>query len=106
MLRSDIVALFTMFNYRFQNQVYTYRILPNEDKKLSVQVGHNLFKVSKDTTQLSYKAKNRLSPRVNKYILKNDLSYEGTEGTGRCLQSQTLISWHFLSLWQTEVKPV
>lgn len=27
------------FNNRYQNCVYTYRILPNEDKKLSVQVG-------------------------------------------------------------------
>lgn len=25
--------------HRYQNCVYTYRILPNEDKKLSVQVG-------------------------------------------------------------------
>ena len=27
------------FNRRYQNCVYTYRILPNEDKQLSVQVG-------------------------------------------------------------------
>lgn len=34
------------FDCRFQNCVYTYRILPNEDKKLSVQVGWQL-----DTSQ-------------------------------------------------------
>lgn len=33
------VILFYYLNHRYQNCVYTYRILPNEDKKLSVQVG-------------------------------------------------------------------
>lgn len=36
---SDRLCAFYYFNHRYQNCVYTYRILPNEDKKLSVQVG-------------------------------------------------------------------
>lgn len=40
------VLFFSIF-CRFQNCVYTYRILPNEDKKLSVQVKNfpNLYMV-------------------------------------------------------------
>lgn len=31
--------LHVIADHRYQNCVYTYRILPNEDKQLSVQVG-------------------------------------------------------------------